>query len=546
MSFWSSNTKRPVGQRSVSFASQKGLSYTENNKIVVEIDDTVSFFSGADSYLKFNVKVTGTRDFVVQCDPYIGGQVFVRDLRIYTRDNVLLEEMPFYNTWANIKYMYDTDDVQDKKRGLTEGTVLHNPKQRCWKPVVKSRETNTMYNPWVQPKSESDASLDQAEIVNICMPLHCGIFSNKTVFPNKLVGGIKLEIILSEAKHCFKGIRSAIDETFCPQLDSVTADSVDDQGGWPQGKAATEIFLSWQNNMVSAERCPFSVGEHIRIKDATNDTGDLGAISAIEWGKNTGTNYYVKLTIAAAKTNTHSFAAGALVTSFSLAGYTGAGVAKIGYEISDVELVVEEIMVDPAYESAMMKTMQEKGKIVYQCLCHQNYRHSVLNSDSSATVMLNLLNSKAKSILVVPTTNLNATDTANLKQFGGTRNAISGQATLLQDYQLMYHGRLNPDRPVITSRTSGSTGTYDMEYVIELEKALTFAGVMPRSFENIKTNFLIGRVLALSGQVYDTQNGDFQLNLNFDPSADTTKMLNCWVAHIREFEVSSEGVVVVY
>ena len=23
-------------------------------------------------------------------------------------------------------------DVQDKKRGLTEGTVLYNPKQRCW------------------------------------------------------------------------------------------------------------------------------------------------------------------------------------------------------------------------------------------------------------------------------------------------------------------------------------------------------------------------------------------------------------------------------
>ena len=130
MSFWSTNTKRPVGQRSVTFASQNGLSYTENNKIVVEIDDSVSFFSGADSYLKFNVEIdTGAQTFVVQGDPYLGGQVFIRDLRIYTRDNVLLEEMPFYNTWANVKYTYDTDDVQDKKRGLTEGTESNT---RLW------------------------------------------------------------------------------------------------------------------------------------------------------------------------------------------------------------------------------------------------------------------------------------------------------------------------------------------------------------------------------------------------------------------------------
>ena len=97
-SFFSSKIKKKVEQRSVSFAAQNGLSFTENNKIVIDVDDSVNYFSGNESFLKFNVKITNTNDFVCQMDPFIGANVLFDTLRIFTRDNILLEEITNYKT----------------------------------------------------------------------------------------------------------------------------------------------------------------------------------------------------------------------------------------------------------------------------------------------------------------------------------------------------------------------------------------------------------------------------------------------------------------
>jgi hypothetical protein len=99
---------------------------------------------------------------------------------------------------------------------------------------------------------------------------------------------------------------------------------------------------------------------------------------------------------------------------------------------------------------------------------------------------------------------------------------------------------------VSTEKTKQTLEIYDGQYLTELEKAVIMAGIPSNSFEHIKHNCIIPRALALEGQIYDTRGKDFQLNLNYGSSASKSKLLNCWLVHVRRFEITTSGVNVIF
>ena len=538
-SFFSSEIKKKVEQRSVSFAAQNGLSFTENNKIVIDVDDSVNYFSGNESFLKFNVKITNANEFVCQMDPFIGANVLFDTLRIFTRDNILLEEITNYNALVNIKYMYDNDSSINKKRGMTEGVVLHDLNQMSWNGSEKSRETNSLSNPWID--NDGAGNLKQKDNVSITLPIHSGIFSNSVVFPNRLMGGIRIELTCAQNKYCFKGLRNALNDTYSPTLSHVAAGAIGT--GWTAATATNKIFLQYTNNMmVDIGRLPFKIGETLKVgTDAGTQACIIGSVAlvVVAFG---GLNYnMIEITTTANHTSAAPQAAGVAVKSISLGDPT----SEISYTISNVELIVEEVIVN---DKKIESDMKQNGKMIYQCNSYQNYRQSVLATDTSATTMIHLLNSQAKSLLCAPIVGLNSTQKENLVQFGAQRNNLSGFFDTLESYQFFYgpdgQARLQPDRPVNSSKMSSALKIYDQDYCIELEKALAHGGIIPRSLNNALTNTVIGRVLAIGNQIMNVRNMDFQLNLNYtNPTAN--KMLNVFCYHVRTFEVSSGGVVVI-
>ena len=58
MSFWKVDSKLAIAQKSVSVPSENGLSYTENQKIVIKIDPSVEYFQPSESYVQFRLKLT--------------------------------------------------------------------------------------------------------------------------------------------------------------------------------------------------------------------------------------------------------------------------------------------------------------------------------------------------------------------------------------------------------------------------------------------------------------------------------------------------------
>ena len=82
--------------------------------------------------------------------------------------------------------------------------------------------------------------------------------------------------------------------------------------------------------------------------------------------------------------------------------------------------------------------------------------------------------------------------------------------------------------------------------MIELDKALSQAGITGHSLKKFDTNFCIGRALSLGTGVYDARNRDFNLQLNYSGTAPTkNKLWNFFVFHIRRLEISGESVRVV-
>ena len=216
------------------------------------------------------------------------------------------------------------------------------------------------------------------------------------------------------------------------------------------------------------------------------------------------------------------------------------------YLVSDVSMVIQQVMPEASYVSAMEKAMRENGGLSYKCHAWQNYRHSVTANENTATANINILQHKAKSLMVVPTSQTPTALESAIIEYGGTRTGISGIPDTLSSLQYFYSQKFQPDRPISTTLVSNPLEVFNGEYLCELEKALAFFGVPPsHTLLNIKTNLVYPRALALMNQAVDLSQGDFQVICNYSGPT-VAKLLNCWVAGIREFKATPEGVVVTY
>ena len=81
---------------------------------------------------------------------------------------------------------------------------------------------------------------------------------------------------------------------------------------------------------------------------------------------------------------------------------------------------------------------------------------------------------------------------------GRLHSIRSGQVGIidqLTSYQMVVDDKLVPSRPIVVSKINKGT-SIAAQPLIELEKALNQAGIVPRSFVGYNRNFLIGRAYA--------------------------------------------------
>ncbi len=606
-SFWRNDDKIKVSQTQVSVPSTNGRSYTgtagqSGRRIDFEIPPTVKFMDGKNSYLQFDIKIgipatlTPTR---LHLDPFIGGQAVVRNLRIYSGSrSVLLEEISDYNAKVQMQYSYNQDDSMRAMRAMKEGSLVTNVESRGTLGTSVSNnidiETNPYYKPvGTVPVGRDWGNADDFLTAKVSLPIHCGLFAESSkIFPVMMTDGLFVEVDIEDPAR------------FVKQLDSVNRHRRMKQnpifhgvdvGGNPltivNATNRTEIFLGLQNNMMRVENCPFVKGERIGICSATNPRSECALTLTASGGQgypkieNIELDGSGKIKITCEQFQNSDSGTGVEATSNNFILFSAAidtdrrenddatavlVAATTAYpittEISNAEIVVQQVGVDPRYEAGMMKRMRDGGTIEIDIPSVTNYKHSLLSSNRNATINLAVSNTRAKSMIIMPT-DARTLSVADL--MAGAKDAYeeettamdgrlhsirSGQVGIidhLTSYQMVVDDKLVPSRPIVVSKINKGE-SIAAQPLIELEKALNQAGIVPRSFTDYNRNFLIGRAYALNDGVANLNNKSNQLQLLYNetnaagadrpPSRD--KLLFCFLFHIRRISIKGESVTV--
>lgn len=606
-SYWRNDEKIKVSQTQVSIPSTNGRSYSGTagqlgRRVDFEIPPSVKFIDGKNTYLQFDVKLAlpaGADPTRLQLDPFIGGQSVVKNLRIYTGNRaVLLEEISEYNAKVQIQYSYDADDSMRKMRALKEGCLIDTVENRGTLGTSVSNLINTRTNPYYKPVGTVPAGRDWGTAddfltAKLTLPIHCGLFADggDKVFPCMMTNGLFIEIDLEDPAR------------FIKQLDSVNRHRRMKQNPVFHGRDAAgadltianatnrdTIFLAKSNNMISVENCPFVKGERIGICSATNPdseaaltTTDAGGQAYPKITDITLDGGYVKLTLeefqnsdtgdGVAVTSNNFILFSAAIDKFRTQNddNTTVLIAKetsyaATVQFSNMEIVCQKIDCDPRYEQGMICKLREGGSIDFDIPSVTNYKHSLLSSNRNATVNMQVSNTRAKSMICMPS-DAKVLDSADL--IGGLRACYeeettdmdgrlhsirSGQVGIidqLTQYQLLVDDKLVPSRPIVVSKINKGT-SIAAQPLIELEKALTQAGIVPRSFVDYNRNFLIGRAYALNDGVANLNNKTNQLQLLYneksvagvDRPPQHNKLLYCFMFHIRRISIKGDSVMV--
>jgi hypothetical protein len=572
-SYWRNDEKIKVSQTQVSIPSTNGRSYTgtagqSGRRVDFEIPPTVKFMDGKNSYLQFDVKVAlpaGDVPTRIHLDPFIGGQSVIKNLRIYSGSRaVLLEEITEYNAKVQIQYSYDADDSMRKMRALKEGCLIDTVENRGTLGTSVSNNIDTRTNPYYKPVGTVPVGRDWGTAddfltAKLSLPIHTGLFADggDKIFPVMLTDGLFIEVDLEDPAR------------FLKQLDSVNRNrrvkqnpvfhGVDAAGttlAIDNAANVTTIFLGKQNNMISIENCPFVKGERIGICAIADPHGQECNL----WTTDAGAASHPKITditldgsghiiltleefqnnnagtgIAATSNNFIVFSAACDTHRVEVNNNATSVIAKkTSYpatcEFSNMDMVIQQVGVDPRYEAGMMKKMRDGGSIEIDIPSVTNYKHSLLSSNRNATVNMQVSNTRAKSMIVMPS-DAKVLDSADLiggllacyeeeltTMDGRLHSIRSGQVGIIDQlthYQLLVDDKLVPSRPIVVSKINKGK-SIAAQPLIELEKALTQAGIVPRSFVDYNRNFLIGRAYALNDGVADLNNKTNQLQLLYN------------------------------
>lgn len=594
MSYWKNDEKIELSQTQVSIPSTNGRSYSgvagqSGRRIDFEIPPSVKFMDGKNSYLNFDIKLgKGAVNTRLQLDPFIGGNSIIKNLRIYSGNRaVLLEEITEYNANVQVKYSYDQDESMRKMRALKEGCLITNVENRGTLGTSKSNNIDTRTNPYYKAGKTLEFLTAKCSL-----PIHSGLFGgNEKIWPNLMSNGLFIELDIEDPAR------------FIKQLDSVNRHrrvkqnpvfhGIDDAGtalDISNASARTEIFLAKSNNMISVENCPFVVGEKVGICEIADPTRECSLRNASDGGDFypaitdiTIDGGYVKLTLETfynsdngtgieATSNTFILFSAAMDTHRLAISDASQIIAKTtSYaatcEISNVELIVQQVNLDPRYEQGMMQKMREGGSIDIDIPSVTNYKHSLARTNRNATINLAVSNTRAKSSIIM-ITDANTYDSADLigglnttyqeesNSMDGELHSIrTGQVGIIDNltsYQFQIDDKLVPSRPINVSKINKGN-SITAQPLIELEKSIVQAGMTPRSFVDYNRNYLIGRAYALNNGVANLNNKSNQLQLFYnEKNAETgvdipptkEKLVYAFVHHIRRITIRGESIFV--
>jgi len=390
-----------------------------------------------------------------------------------------------------------------------------------------------------------------------------------------MTGGLYIEIDLNDAPKVLNqldGVNRNVRTSLNPLFHSLNGSTAPDD--CVNGSTLTTFYVDNSNSLDGPDavaKFPFVVGETINFCRANNNGSvtvfaDLLTISEINLSADAeGGAGLVEVTLATGRVNN-----GIDLTSLDFVMYSSSvereATYDASYTVSNVNLVVSQVQLDPAYEAGMIAKVREGKAIEFDIMSVTNYKHSILASDRQTTFQVYANNSRAKSLIVVPTdssvynsaeqinghtcyaikgtapnsqTGKDSQDTAIMNDRAG----LTGCSDRLTSYQYVIDGKRVPSREVFTKKIA-TKNSIDAFHIYELEKALDNAGIIPRSFSSFQENFCFGRAFGVMNGAADLRGQDLTVICKYLETAqpEKPKMFQSFIFHLRRLMIRDGGV----
>lgn len=581
--FWKSEDLIPVSQKKVSIISQNGLNYKAGQRIDFEIPADLGYINPKESYLSVTCKIalpSGVSPTCLCLDGRLGGQSLIQRIDVRSGNDELLESIEDYDILQSVRFDYSTNNSIEKKRALTEGSLVPSIKNRGTDGTSETEMNNSAENPWFETPTGTpqNASFTNSNFndVKMLIPLYTGIFSPESkVFPVGKIG-LKVTILLNEPRKVLRQLDSVLKDRrpkLNPRFHSLNGSTTGND--WTSNTSSTTFYVSYENNNINCDNFPMVVGEKFRFVNigmATSASGirneDLSSasnvgdftIDRIEFDSGAtinGGNGLIKITIP---TNASLLSGSDVIAGETLMYSTSvesSSTYEATYNLSEVEMIVEQVEMPEGYTNTLNNMMKQGGVMNYDFLSFTNYKYSQQKEDRVVNVRLALLNSRVKSVVFCPvdatirTTkdslacndtyveSLDDDDVIVRQNAPGVRPIYD----FITEYQIFQDGRLNPNRKVQCGLISNKV-SIEQQPLIELEKSLHMMKMDVHSFKHFRENCCLGRAMSLQDGVVNLQGQtiDFQAEYRETFAPQFPKLWNNFVAHLRRLVIRNDSI----
>jgi hypothetical protein len=525
-----------------SINSVRNTVYVPGDIIEIDVPVTdVSVINPRGTKMKFHVKIADGANVCAQPDGLAGAWALIKTIQIFDLNtNTLLEQIDEAHHLVSLMKHYSKTPSIENSWELLHGQCPNN-------------RPNSLYYDQV---GALGVVVNNAVEVVMSIQVSGLLKESAALFPNLLIGGLRIRITLEDAalslstypcarvvnqapipglnqypQGCGGGLEGAAlaaDSVLPPVLSSFGV-----QTGFAAGGAVTTLDVNSNVTITGplikfdpTVDCQFKIGQRICVRDTS---AGAAAITVL-------TEPITNVTVLGAVV-TLIFGATAFPSPVVAADNVWISAASLtaSYEVSNFELLVSSADYSATQMSSMMKSTQSDAGMNLDYKSWNIYRDNMQAKTSNPQVTLDCTEFRALSLVQMP-----YNPTATIGQERSPMRTINDEGL---NYSYNIANRNTPSRPVPINRVSSNIPlAFDAIHGLELEKAVERCDVASRFMCNNNAFFAIGRSLSRKHHSFDANNNNIRLAVLYSTATTANvvnKVLESQMYHIRRLNISN-------
>lgn len=524
----------------ISIVPSTQTEFTENSQMIIEIDETLGYIKGRDSYLCMDVTNTSSDNSRWSFPNGVGASALINRLEIYSKSTgQLLETLENYNQWCGIENQYMRDDYSVLQRTEGVGSPSYQYMNESIPNALPFRHlTNlnpaSVENNLVSPINKDDAT-PAYTARRFCIPIKSGVFSRwwdeEKLCPVMNLGGLRMVFTFASNEEVCKRLgyypQAIVDDEFMPnvQVYSLTGGPfngipllpIDDEGDTVLTKVE-----DLEGTFANVSNTGLAVGNKVVIAKADDTEKQYATITGITYSPDTQGQVIINFE-GNLNNETEPF-------------LTLDTTTRPSYLVQNVELRVLQMIVPKDGMEKLAKPMK------YEYTTYDQFHHTIPSTILRDQIPITSVASKAKAVFTHFVQSSNELDQTEKSYYSGM-----GPSELeLNSIQLFVNNKLYPLQAINPQSVNDKSLMLN-----ELVKAFRAIGKQPLNLgtnefgglNDYSNTFLYARELARGQFVYNLQNAEPEVRVGFSGIRENCRT-NTYVFSKKIVDISAKGLAV--